>query len=68
MVSGKKCDTKAYEQEAKEGSKNAKPVTHMEQCERFFNFFSPPQVPDDDEELDEETVSGSRLSFTCDML
>ena len=58
MVSRKKFDTKAYEQEAKEGSQHAKPVIEMEQCESFFNFFSPPQVLDDDEELDEETVSG----------
>ena len=58
MVSEKKCDTKAYEQEAKEGSQNAKPMTQMEQCEIFFNFFSPPQVLDDDKELTEETSSG----------
>jgi nucleosome assembly protein 1-like 1 len=52
LVSGKKCDTKAYE----EGAKNAKPVTKTEQCESFFNFFSPPRVPEDDKELNEETA------------
>ena len=35
----------------------SKPVTKTKQCESFFNFFSSLQVPDDDEELDEETVS-----------
>ncbi|KAI3853128.1 hypothetical protein MKW92_023492, partial [Papaver armeniacum] len=34
----------------REGSKNT------EKCESFFNFFNPPQVPDSDEDLDEETA------------
>lgn len=28
-----------------------------EQCESFFNFFSPPQVPEDEEDIDEDAVS-----------
>jgi hypothetical protein len=45
----------------KKGSKNTKPITKIENCESFFSFFSPPQVPDDEEEIDEDTVS----SFSC---
>ena len=40
----------------KKGSKNTKPITKTETCESFFNFFSPPQVPDDDEEIEEEAA------------
>ncbi|KAK4391808.1 Nucleosome assembly protein 1 [Sesamum angolense] len=28
----------------------------MEQCESFFNFFSPPQVPDEDDDIDEDAA------------
>ncbi|KAI3877891.1 hypothetical protein MKW92_009964 [Papaver armeniacum] len=34
----------------REGSKST------EKCESFFNFFNPPQVPDSDDDLDEETA------------
>lgn len=44
----------------KKGAKNTKPVTKTEQCESFFNFFNPPQVPDDDD-IDQDTVSSERL-------
>ncbi len=27
-----------------------------EDCESFFNFFNPPQVPEDDEDIDEDTA------------
>lgn len=53
---GKNLTQKLMKKKPKKGAKNAKPVTKTEQCESFFNFFSPPQVPDDDEELDEETA------------
>jgi nucleosome assembly protein 1-like 1 len=49
----------------RKGSKNTKPMTKTEDCESFFNFFSPPQVPDDEEEIDEDTVS---FSFLCWLL
>lgn len=55
---GKNVTQKLMKKKPKKGAKNAKPVTKTEQCESFFNFFSPPQVPDDDEELDEETAEG----------
>jgi nucleosome assembly protein 1-like 1 len=41
----------------KESSESTKPITKTEECESFFNFFSPPQVPDDDAKIDENTVS-----------
>ena len=31
--------------------------TKTENCESFFNFFSTPQIPDDEQEIDEDTVS-----------
>ncbi|CAN4100096.1 unnamed protein product [Withania somnifera] len=32
----------------KKGLKNAKPEIRFEDCKSFFNFFKPPQVPEDD--------------------
>ncbi|KAG9128970.1 hypothetical protein Leryth_014734, partial [Lithospermum erythrorhizon] len=50
-----KCLTqKILKKKPKKGSKSAKPITKTEQCESFFNFFSPPEVPDDEEEIDED--------------
>jgi nucleosome assembly protein 1-like 1 len=50
---------KILKKKPRKGSKNTKPITKTEDCESFFNFFSPPQVPDDEEEIDEDTVSFS---------
>jgi nucleosome assembly protein 1-like 1 len=50
---GKNITQKILKKKPKKGSKNAKPITKTETCESFFNFFSPPQVPDD-EDIDEE--------------
>ncbi|KAM2218729.1 hypothetical protein TB2_017623 [Malus domestica] len=52
-----KCLTqKLLKKKPKKGSKNAKPITRTENCESFFNFFSPPQVPEDDEDIDEDAA------------
>uniref|UniRef100_A0A1D1ZF83 Putative nucleosome assembly protein C2D10.11C n=1 Tax=Anthurium amnicola TaxID=1678845 RepID=A0A1D1ZF83_9ARAE len=51
---GKCLTQKILKRKPKKGSKNAKPVTKTENCESFFNFFNPPQVPEDDDDLDEE--------------
>ncbi|XP_068343685.1 nucleosome assembly protein 1;2-like isoform X1 [Pyrus communis] len=52
-----KCLTqKLLKKKPKKGSKNAKPITRTENCESFFNFFSPPQVPEDDEDIDEDVA------------
>ncbi|KAG2609413.1 hypothetical protein PVAP13_4KG037000 [Panicum virgatum] len=53
---GKNLTQKILKKKPKKGSKNAKPITKTEVCESFFNFFNPPQVPDDDEDIDEETA------------
>ncbi|XP_071715862.1 nucleosome assembly protein 1;4-like [Rutidosis leptorrhynchoides] len=51
---GKCLTQKILKKKPKKGSKNAKPITKMEKCESFFNFFSPPQVPEDEDDIDEE--------------
>ncbi|XP_038986967.1 nucleosome assembly protein 1;2-like isoform X2 [Phoenix dactylifera] len=51
---GKCLTQKLLKKKPKKGSKNAKPITKTEECVSFFNFFSPPQVPDDDEDIDED--------------
>ncbi|KAF2606769.1 hypothetical protein F2Q68_00043130, partial [Brassica cretica] len=38
------------------GSKNTKRITKTEDCESFFTFLSPPQVSDDEEDLDDDMV------------
>ncbi|KAF8393614.1 hypothetical protein HHK36_021858 [Tetracentron sinense] len=53
---GKSLTQKLLKKKPRKGSKNAKPVTKTENCESFFNFFSPPQVPDDEDDIDEETA------------
>uniref|UniRef100_A0A166ENM0 Nucleosome assembly protein n=1 Tax=Daucus carota subsp. sativus TaxID=79200 RepID=A0A166ENM0_DAUCS len=52
-----KCLThKILKKKPKKGSKNAKPITKTENCDSFFNFFSPPEVPEDDDDLDEDAA------------
>ncbi|XP_019082553.1 PREDICTED: nucleosome assembly protein 1;3-like [Camelina sativa] len=52
-----KCLTqKILKKKPKKGAKNAKPITKNEDSESFFNFFNPHQVPDDDEDIDEDSV------------
>ncbi|CAN6336960.1 unnamed protein product [Urochloa humidicola] len=53
---GKCLTQKVLKKKPRKGSKNTKPITKTEDCESFFNFFSPPQVPDDEEEIDEDTA------------
>ncbi|XP_073006969.1 nucleosome assembly protein 1;2-like [Typha latifolia] len=53
---GKCLTQKVLKKKPKKGSKNAKPITKTEDCESFFNFFNPPQVPDNEEEIDEDTA------------
>ncbi|XP_045787503.1 nucleosome assembly protein 1;2-like isoform X1 [Trifolium pratense] len=51
---GKCLTQKVLKKKPKKGSKNAKPITKTETCESFFNFFNPPEVPEDDEDIDED--------------
>ncbi|OIW19376.1 hypothetical protein TanjilG_03510 [Lupinus angustifolius] len=53
---GKCLTQKVLKKKPKKGSKNAKPITKTEDCESFFNFFNPPQVPDDDDDIDEDVA------------
>lgn len=53
---GKNVTQKVLQKKPKKGSRNTKPVTKTEECDSFFNFFDPPKVPEDDEDLDEETA------------
>jgi hypothetical protein len=39
------------------GSK--KPIVITENCDSFFNFFSPPEVPDDNKKFDVHKVSST---------
>ncbi|CAK9223728.1 unnamed protein product [Sphagnum jensenii] len=54
-IPGKNLTTKVLKKKPKKGAKNTKPVTKTERCESFFNFFSPPQVPDE-EDIDQDTA------------
>ncbi|KAL0654960.1 hypothetical protein Bca4012_075544 [Brassica carinata] len=51
---GKCLTQKILKKKPKKGSKNTKPITKIEECESFFNFFSPPQVPEDEDDLDDD--------------
>ncbi|KAM5583688.1 putative disease resistance protein [Rosa sericea] len=53
-----KCLTKRIlKEKSKKGLKNSKPLTRTESCESFFNFFSPPQLPEDDADVDEDVAA-----------
>ena len=56
---GKCLTQKILKKKPKKGSKNTKPITKTEDCESFFNFFSPPQVPEDEDDLDDDMVCPS---------
>ena len=53
---GKNLTVRVVKRKAKKGGKNAKMVTKTEPCDSFFNFFSPPVIPTEDDEMDEEEV------------
>ncbi|KAH7856347.1 hypothetical protein Vadar_000433 [Vaccinium darrowii] len=53
---GKCLTQKILKKKPKKRSKNAKPITKTENCESFCNFFSPLQVPEDDDDIDEDTA------------
>ncbi|GMY34607.1 nucleosome assembly protein 1;4-like [Fagus crenata] len=53
---GKSLTQKILKKKPRKGTKNAKPITKTEDCPSFFNFFNPPQVPEEDDDLDEDTA------------
>jgi hypothetical protein len=63
---GKCLTQKVVPKKSKKGSNNTNPnpITKVEDCKSLFSFFNPPQVPNDDEQIDEDTVSLISL-FVC---
>ncbi|KAL2554924.1 Nucleosome assembly protein 1-2 [Forsythia ovata] len=55
---GKCLTQKVLKKKPKKGSKNMKPITKTEKCESFFNFFNPPEVPENDDDIDEDLKGG----------
>ncbi|KAJ8442925.1 hypothetical protein Cgig2_022291 [Carnegiea gigantea] len=53
---GKCLTQKILKKKPKPGSKSTKPITKTENCDSFFNFFNPPQVPGDDDDIDEDAA------------
>jgi len=53
---GKCLTQKVMKKKPKKGSKNAKPIIKTEKCDSFFNIFNPPQIPEDDDEIDDDVV------------
>ncbi|WIA18288.1 hypothetical protein OEZ85_009754 [Tetradesmus obliquus] len=54
---GKNITVKVMKKKPKKGARpDAKPQTKLEPVDSFFNFFSPPQVPDDDADMDGEEM------------
>ena len=53
---GKDVTVKIMKKKPKKGGKDAKPQTKTEKIESFFNFFSPPDVPGEDDEVEEELM------------
>ncbi|KAG9141470.1 hypothetical protein Leryth_001910, partial [Lithospermum erythrorhizon] len=53
---GKCLTQKLLKKKPKKGSKNAKPIMRTETCDSFFNFFKPPEVPEDEDDIDEGTA------------
>ncbi|XP_019164480.1 PREDICTED: uncharacterized protein LOC109160653 [Ipomoea nil] len=59
-------DSEILKKKPKKGSKNAKPVTKTEHRDSFFNFISTPEVPEDEDDIDEAMRTASMyhsLSF-----
>ncbi|XP_027126538.1 nucleosome assembly protein 1;4 [Coffea eugenioides] len=63
---GKCLTQKVLKKKPRKGSKNVKPITKTENCESFFNFFNPPQVPEDDDDIDEDTAEELQNSMEQD--
>ena len=56
-AAGKNVTVKVLKKKAKPGKKaDAKPQTKTEPCDSFFNFFNPPKVPGDEDEVEEEEM------------
>ena len=58
---------KVLRKKPKKGAKNQKPITKTEPCESFFNFFSPPEVPEDDDDLTQEDAEALQVRSIPDL-
>lgn len=65
---GKCLTQKILKKKPKKGSKNVKPITKTENCESFFNFFKPPQVPEDEDDMDEDMVNSISWFIKCNVI
>ncbi|CAI0419540.1 unnamed protein product [Linum tenue] len=54
--SGKCLTKKILKKKPKKGSKNAKPITKIEDCPSFFTFFNTPHIPEDEDDLDDDAA------------
>ncbi|GFR42866.1 hypothetical protein Agub_g3857, partial [Astrephomene gubernaculifera] len=50
----------------KKGKSSAPPQVKTERVDSFFNFFDPPQVPDGDEDIDEDTMEELQAIIEAD--
>ncbi|CAK7356873.1 unnamed protein product [Dovyalis caffra] len=51
---GKCLTKKVVKKKPRMWSRNTKPVTTIEDCESFFTFFDPPQIPENEDGLDDD--------------
>eukprot|EP00775_Hariotina_reticulata_P013193 gene13193-13324_t len=64
---GKNLTVKVMKKKPKKGARpDAKPQTKLEPVESFFNFFSPPQIPEDDADLDGEEMEALHEEIEAD--
>ncbi|KAE8657491.1 Nucleosome assembly protein 1 [Hibiscus syriacus] len=66
---GKCLTQKVLKKKPKKGSKNAKSITKTENCGSFLNFFNPPQIPDDDGDIDDDLAEElqDRMEHDCNI-
>ena len=62
-AAGKDPTVKVMKKKAKKGGK---PLTKLEPCESFFRFFSPPDMPEDEDELTEEDAEALQEAVEAD--
>ncbi|GIL51856.1 hypothetical protein Vafri_7768 [Volvox africanus] len=64
---GKDVTVKIMKKKPKKGGKgDSKPQVKTERVDSFFNFFDPPQVPDSEEEIDEDTMEELQAIIEAD--
>ncbi len=67
-AAGKNPTVKVLKKKGKpgKGGAPAKVQTKVEPCESFFNFFSPPEVPEDDADMEEEEMEALQDAMEAD--